>query len=135
MARSLSPPCRAFSAASFFGFWGVVMGLLAVVPMLGAFVIWVPAAVYLAVSGDWGKALILTAWGTIVVGLIDNLLYPILVKDQLRVHTVPAFISIVGGLILFGASGILLGPLIVTVTMFLMELWRVPVGGPDADDA
>ena len=110
------------------------MGLLAVVPMLGAFVIWVPAAVYLAVSGDWGKALILTAWGTIVVGLIDNLLYPILVKDQLRVHTVPAFISIVGGLILFGASGILLGPLIVTVTMFLMELWRVPVGGPDADD-
>ena len=50
-------------------------------------------------------------------------------------HTVPAFISIVGGLILFGASGILLGPLIVTVTMFLMELWRVPVGGPDGDDA
>ena len=116
-------------------FWGVVMGLLAVVPMLGAFVIWVPAAVYLAVSGDWGKALILTAWGTIVVGLIDNLLYPILVKDQLRLHTVPAFISIVGGLILFGASGILLGPLIVTVTMFLMELWRVPVSGPDPDDA
>ena len=114
-------------------FWGFVMGLLAVVPMLGAFVIWVPAAVYLALSGDWGKAFILTAWGTVVVGLIDNLLYPILVKEQLRLHTVPAFISIVGGLILFGASGLLLGPLIVTVTMFFLELWRVPVGGADQD--
>lgn len=112
-------------------FWGVVMGLLAIVPMLGAFVIWVPAAIYLALSGDWGKALILTAWGTVVVGLIDNLLYPLLVKNQLRLHTIPAFISIVGGLILFGASGIILGPLIVTVTMFFLELWRVPVGGGD----
>jgi len=114
-------------------FWGVVMGLLAIVPMLGAFVVWVPAAVYLALSGDWGKALILTAWGTVVVGLIDNLLYPLLVKDQLRLHTIAAFISIVGGLILFGASGIILGPLIVTITMFFLELWRVPVGGTDEE--
>lgn len=115
-------------------FWGLVMGLLAIVPMLGAFVIWVPAAIYLAVSADWGNAIILTVWGIVVVGLIDNLLYPILVKNQLRLHTVPAFISIVGGLILFGASGILLGPLIVTVTMFLMELWSVPVAGPDSEN-
>jgi predicted PurR-regulated permease PerM len=105
-------------------FWGVVMGLLAIVPMLGAFVVWVPAAVYLALSGDWGSTLILTVWGTIVVGGIDNLLYPILVKDQLSLHTVPAFISIVGGLVLFGASGLLLGPIILALTIFFLELWR-----------
>jgi predicted PurR-regulated permease PerM len=105
-------------------FWGVVMGLLAIVPMLGAFVVWVPAAVYLALSGDWGSTLILTVWGTIVVGGIDNLLYPILVKDQLSLHTVPAFISIIGGLVLFGASGLLLGPIILTLTIFFLELWR-----------
>jgi predicted PurR-regulated permease PerM len=74
----------------------------------------------------------LTAWGTIVVGGIDNLLYPLLVKDRMRLHTIPAFISIMGGLLLFGASGLLLGPLAVTVTMFLLETWRVPVSGPDS---
>ena len=105
-------------------FWGVVMGLLAIVPMLGAFVVWVPAAAYLALSGEWSSAVILTVWGTIVVGSIDNLLYPILVKDQLSLHTVPTFISILGGLVLFGASGLLLGPLILTLTMFFLELWR-----------
>jgi predicted PurR-regulated permease PerM len=113
-------------------FWGLVMGFLALVPLLGAFVVWVPASIYLALSGDWSAALILTAWGTIVVGGIDNLLYPILVKAQLRLHTIPTFIAIVGGLIVFGASGVLLGPLIVTVTIFCLEIWRVPVGGTES---
>ena len=63
-------------------FWGVVMGLLAIVPMLGAFVVWVPAAAYLALSGEWSSAVILTVWGTIVVGSIDNLLYPILLRTS-----------------------------------------------------
>jgi predicted PurR-regulated permease PerM len=112
-------------------FWGLVMGLLAVVPVLGAFVVWAPAAVFLALSGDWGKALILGAWGSIVVGGIDNVLYPILVKSQMRLHTIPTFFAIVGGLILFGASGVLLGPLIVTVTIFFLEVWWVPFKGND----
>jgi predicted PurR-regulated permease PerM len=114
--------------------WGVVMGVLAVVPVLGAFIIWIPAALYLVLTGEAGKALILTAWGGVVIAGLDNLLYPILVKDQLRMHTVPAFIAILGGLILFGASGILLGPLIVTATMFFLEIWRVPIGGEDIKD-
>jgi predicted PurR-regulated permease PerM len=97
------------------------MGVLAIVPVLGAFVVWIPAAIFLALNGDWSKALILTAWGTIVVGGIDNLLYPLLVKDRMRLHTIPAFISIMGGLLLFGASGLLLGPLAVTVTMLNLE--------------
>jgi predicted PurR-regulated permease PerM len=113
--------------------WGLVMGVLAVVPMLGAFVIWLPAALFLALNGELGKAVILAVWGTVVVGGIDNLLYPVLVKDRMRLHTVPAFIAIVGGLLLFGASGLLLGPLVLTVTMFFLEIWRVPVSGSDAD--
>ena len=60
-------------------FWGVLMGLVGVVPFLGAFVICVPAALFLALSGDLASAAILTFWGTIVVGLVDNVVYPILV--------------------------------------------------------
>ena len=104
--------------------WGAVMALLAIVPVLGAFVVWVPAAIFLALEGNWGKALILTAWGGIVIAVIDNLLYPILVGKRLRLHTVPVFIAIIGGLTVFGAVGIILGPVVFAVTLGLIAVWR-----------
>lgn len=104
--------------------WGVIMGLLAIVPVLGTFIIWIPAALFLAIEGRWIDALTLTVWGTVVIAGIDNLIYPILVGNRLKLHTVPAFVSIVGGLILFGASGVILGPLALTITLFLLEVWR-----------
>ncbi len=103
--------------------WGVVMAVLSIVPVLGAFVIWIPAAVLLALSGAWIKALVLALWGALVVGGIDNILRPILVGNRLQLHTVPLFISLIGGLLLFGASGFILGPLAVTVTLLLIEIW------------
>lgn len=104
--------------------WGTIMGLLAVIPVLGAFVIWIPAAIFLVLEGSGEKALLLTLWGAIVVGGIDNLLYPLLVGRRLKIHTVLAFISLVGGLIVFGAAGLILGPVIFTVTRLLLEIWR-----------
>jgi predicted PurR-regulated permease PerM len=107
--------------------WGLVMALLAVVPVLGAFVVWIPAALFLALEGSWGKALILTLWGLLVVGTVDNLLRPVLVGNRLKLHTVLAFLSVVGGLLVFGASGLILGPVLLTVTMVLLEVWSVRV--------
>jgi predicted PurR-regulated permease PerM len=109
--------------------WGVAMGLLSIIPLLGAFVIWVPAAIGLAAQGDWMKALILTAWGTIVVGLIDNFLYPVLVGNEMRMHTVPVFIALLGGLVLFGASGLVIGPVVLAVTMALIDILRRRTAG------
>jgi len=104
--------------------WGIVMALLAVIPVLGAFVVWIPAAFWLATQGHWGKALLLTAWGGIVVAGIDNLIYPVLVGNRLQQHTILAFISLVGGLIVFGSPGLILGPLAVTITLLLLEIRR-----------
>ena len=104
--------------------WGVVMALLAVVPMLGVYVVWVPAALFLAMEGNWGKALILSGWGGVVVGTIDNLLRPVLVGNRLKLHTVLVCMSVVGGLILFGPGGLILGPVILTITTVLLEIWR-----------
>jgi predicted PurR-regulated permease PerM len=104
--------------------WGIVMALLSVVPVLGTFVVWVPAAFFLAVEGSFGKALILVLWGMLVIGTIDNLLRPILVGNRLKLHPVLAFMSVVGGLILFGPSGLILGPVALTVTMELLGIWR-----------
>ncbi len=103
--------------------WGLVMGLLSLVPVLGAFIVWIPAALLLILDGSWVRALILSAWGGIVVGGIDNILRPMFVGNRLRLHTIPAFISIIGGLVLFGAPGFILGPLTATMTMLLVELW------------
>jgi predicted PurR-regulated permease PerM len=108
--------------------WGVVMALLAVVPVLGAFVVWVPAAIWLAIDGHWIKALVLTGWGSLIVGTIDNLLYPIFVGTRLHFHTLIMFVAVVGGLIAFGAAGLILGPVILAVTDSLIELWRKRAG-------
>lgn len=112
--------------------WGLVMGLLSIVPVLGAFVVWIPAALLLLLDGNWVRALILTIWGGIVVGGIDNVLRPTFVGNLLRLHTIPTFISIVGGIILFGAPGFILGPLAATVTMLLVEFWTRQVASGDA---
>jgi predicted PurR-regulated permease PerM len=104
--------------------WGAVMAILSTVPVLGAFVIWLPTAGFLALGGDWGKALILAIWGSVVVSLIDNLLYPVLVGSKLRLHTLPVFFAIVGGLIVFGGSGLILGPVVLALTVALIEAWR-----------
>jgi predicted PurR-regulated permease PerM len=115
--------------------WGVIMAVLAIIPYLGAFVVWVPAAIFFALEGSWGKALILTAWGGIVVALIDNLVYPILVGKRMRLHTVPVFLAMFGGLALFGASGLILGPVILAVTDALVDIWRRRTAGGQTAEA
>lgn len=104
--------------------WALIMGLLAIIPYLGTFVVWGPTAAILALQGEWGKAAILVAWGAIAIGLIDNLLYPYLVGQRLRQHTVVSFVAILGGVATFGATGIVLGPVVVTLMFFLLDLWR-----------
>ena len=115
--------------------WGVIMALLAVVPVLGAFVIWIPAALFLALEGNWGKALILTIWGAAVVGTIDNLLHPILVGNRLKLHTVLAFIAVVGGLVLFGPAGLIMGPVVLTITIEFLKIWRSRTAGEEMKNA
>jgi predicted PurR-regulated permease PerM len=109
--------------------WGAIMCLLAVVPNLGTFVVWTPAALMLALNGEWGRALVLTAWGAIAIGLIDNLLYPYLVGHRLRLHTLAVFFALVGGIMLLGASGVVLGPVILVITWALVDVWRRRTAG------
>ena len=104
--------------------WGSIMALLAVLPILGASIVWAPAAAILALDGHWEKAMILVVWGAIVIGLIDNVLLPILMRSRMHMHTIPVFIAAVGGLFAFGATGIVLGPLIFALGFALLEVWR-----------
>jgi predicted PurR-regulated permease PerM len=103
--------------------WGLMMGILAVIPVLGSSIIWLPAALFLALEGNWQQAIILLLWGMLVISTIDNLLRPILVGDRLKQHTLLVFMSLVGGLMLFGSSGLILGPVVLAITLFLISIW------------
>jgi predicted PurR-regulated permease PerM len=104
--------------------WGVVMIVLATIPMLGTFLVWVPAAIFLAVTGHWVKAIVLSFWGAVVIGMADNLLRPRLVGDRTRMHELLIFFSVLGGLKVFGVLGILLGPVVVAIGLALLEAFR-----------
>jgi predicted PurR-regulated permease PerM len=112
--------------------WGAVMGLLGVVPLLGAFLVWIPAALFLLLAGHEVKALLLVLWGAVVVGGIDNLLYPILVGRRMSLHSVVAFISIVGGILLFGPAGLILGPVVFTLARALLRIWNARIATEEA---
>ena len=103
--------------------WGAVTFIAALVPVFGTVLIWGPVALYLLLTGSWIKAMFLVGWGMLAVGMIDNLLYPFLVGDKLRLHTVPTFFSILGGITLFGPVGLILGPLILAITIALLDIW------------
>lgn len=103
--------------------WGTVMAVLSLVPLIGAFVVWIPAALYLAISGSAGKALILAIWGVFVVGTADNFLYPILVGRDLQQHTLKLFFALLGGVAAFGLSGVIIGPVTFALADALLEVW------------
>jgi predicted PurR-regulated permease PerM len=109
--------------------WGVAMALLSMIPTAGAFIIWLPTAVVLGAQGEWGKAALIGAWGALVVGTIDNLLYPSLVGKEMRLHTLPVFFAIVGGVALFGAAGVVLGPVVLAATIALIDILRKRTAG------
>jgi predicted PurR-regulated permease PerM len=103
--------------------WATATFFMALVPVFGTFVVWGPIAVYLALTGSGVKALVLVGWGIFAVGTIDNFLYPFLVGDRLRLHTVPTLFAILGGVGQFGVAGLILGPLVLAITIGLLDIW------------
>jgi predicted PurR-regulated permease PerM len=104
--------------------WGVAMTLLSMIPLAGAFVVWAPAALFLAVTGSWVKALLLTVWGAVVIGSIDNFLRPKLVGEKTKLHELFIFFSVLGGLQVFGILGIVLGPVVLAIAIALLDVLR-----------
>jgi predicted PurR-regulated permease PerM len=111
-------------------FWALIAALFAFVPVVDTFVLWLPAAVYLGLEGRWGEALGVAALGSLLVRAIENFLYPVMVHDRLRVPSVSIFVALVGGLLLFGWSGLVLGPVILSVTSALLEICAERFGEP-----
>lgn len=104
--------------------WGVVMFVLGVLPIVGAFLVWVPVAVGLVLGDRWGAALVIAVWGVMMAGPINNYVYAFLAGDRLRLHPVPSLLAFIGGLAVFGVTGMVLGPVALAVTLALIDMWR-----------
>ncbi len=103
---------------------GIVTAFCAIIPSFGAFIVWAPVAVFLAVGHHWIRAIILTGIGSLIISTLDNFLYPILVGTRLQMHTVPIFLSIVGGVWFFGVPGLVLGPIAFALAESLLLTWK-----------
>ncbi len=104
--------------------WAFTLAVCAMVPAFGSFLVWGPVAIYLGLTGHWGKAALLAIWGGLIVSTIDNILYPVLVGSHLRAHTATILLSVLGGIALFGPIGIVLGPVLFTITTTLLDIWH-----------
>jgi len=109
-------------------FWGVVMTLASLLP-LGAGVIWLPAALYLMATGSMTKGILLIAVGAGIVGTVDNLLRPLLLSEKVHMNGLVIFVSLLGGLNVFGLLGIVLGPIVVVTAMALVTSYVEGTGG------
>jgi predicted PurR-regulated permease PerM len=104
--------------------WGAVMVLLSIIPVVGSTIVWVPTAIYLILTGSWIRGIILVAVGTGVIAMVDNLLRPRLVGGRTRLHELLVFFSVLGGLQVFGILGIVVGPVVVAITLALLDVFR-----------
>ncbi len=112
--------------------WGVVMGVLALVPAVGPPLVWVPAAIWLIATGSWVKGLVLVVLGTVLIGLVDNLLRPVLVGRDAGLPDYIILLSTLGGISMFGLSGVLIGPIIAALFFAVWHSFENQRSSPDA---
>lgn len=111
--------------------WAAVMAVLSLLPVVGAFLVWVPAAVYLLAIGDIWQGVFLAAWGVLVVSQVDNFIRPKLIGDRADIHPLFVLVGVLGGVAAFGFIGLFLGPLLVGVTVSVLKVWEADYLHPD----
>ncbi|ANJ71503.1 AI-2E family transporter [Ralstonia insidiosa] len=103
--------------------WGALMAFLSLLPAIGASIVWVPAALYFLATGELGKCAILVVFCVGVIGLVDNLLRPILVGKDTKMPDWVVLISTLGGMALFGINGFVIGPLVAALFMASWDIF------------
>jgi predicted PurR-regulated permease PerM len=109
--------------------WGVVMAFLSLLPAVGAALVWAPVALYFLFTGALWQGAALIAWGVLVIGLVDNLLRPVLVGKDTQLPDYVVLMTTLGGMVVFGINGFVLGPAI--AAMFI-AVWHI-YGGARSD--
>ncbi|MBK7142187.1 MAG: AI-2E family transporter [bacterium] len=109
-------------------FWGAIMAFLSVIPLLGAFIIYVPAGLILIINGDVVQGCIIIGVGTLIVSQIDNFLRPYMVAGGTNMHPLMLFLSMTGGIALLGIEGLIAGPLVAAAFVTILEVFEIEIG-------
>jgi predicted PurR-regulated permease PerM len=104
--------------------WGLVMAFLAMVPLLGTGLVWVPASLYKIYNGDMFNGIGLLLYGALIISTIDNFIRPKLISKKSNIHPVVVLLGLLGGLTLFGVVGIILGPFILSIILLFFNFYR-----------
>jgi predicted PurR-regulated permease PerM len=104
-------------------FWGLIMIVLAIIPAVGAFLVWIPGAIYLFATGQIWQGVVVTVGG-MLIGVLDNLLRPPLVGRDIQMHPILILFSTIGGIGLFGISGVVVGPIIAAFFLAVLEMYE-----------
>jgi predicted PurR-regulated permease PerM len=113
--------------------WAALMALLSLLPAVGSALVWLPVALYLLATGALWQGLVLIAYGVLVIGLVDNLLRPMLVGTDIKMPDYVVLLSTLGGLEIFGMNGIVLGPLIAAMFMVVWDILSASRHGAQGD--
>ncbi len=111
------------------GFWGAVAALLSLIPMVGAAAVWVPASIYLVISASmgnhhWWQAIFLIVWGMLPVSLVDNVVRPWAMAGKAQLPAIPLLFAVLGGLQAFGFVGLVIGPLVFSLLMSIIDIYK-----------
>jgi predicted PurR-regulated permease PerM len=104
--------------------WGGFMIFAAIIPAVGCSIIWAPAGILMLLTGHVREGVIILLFGTFVISMVDNLLRPILIGKDMQLHTLMIFLSSLGGIALFGFSGFVIGPIIASLLMAILEMYN-----------
>jgi predicted PurR-regulated permease PerM len=104
-------------------FWGAGMAFFSLLPVIGSAVIWAPAVIWQFSMGDWGRAIVLLALCAGLTSLVDSLMRPLLLSGHTRLNTLLIFISVIGGVAVFGAIGLVLGPIVVASATGILDAY------------
>lgn len=105
-------------------FWGIIMMILSLIPVVGAFLIWLPAGLFLLLEGFIWQGVFVLVWGAIVVSQADNLIRPKLVNKFANIHPIETFLGIFMGIATFGLIGIIVGPLFISLFKLVVMTYR-----------
>jgi predicted PurR-regulated permease PerM len=116
-------------------FWGTIIAISSLIPLIGTSIVWIPSIAYLMIMGRWKAAIFLFLWAVLFVGTIDNFLRPFLMGGQERMSPFYLFLALIGGVSYFGLLGILYGPLILAFAAVMLYIYRVEYKNTHGDKA
>lgn len=105
-------------------FWGTMIAFAHFLPVVGTGLVTVPFIVYLFATGDFWRGLILTVISALVIGLVDNVVTPQLIRNRISIHPMLILLSMLGGLHFFGPLGLFFGPIVLSVTLALVDIYK-----------